>query len=175
MLSASRLSLGVLAVSALTACAAKSGSDATTFTPQDSSAIAAEAEKWRSTTVSRDFDRFATTISDDVVMYPPNAAPLQGKDASMAFIKGYPTITKFELKTRETAGQGDVGYDHGEYALELKLPNGATAVDSGSFMSVFRRQTDGSWKHHRVMWHSNLPLPTPPAPTATRASATRAR
>ena len=172
MLTASRMSLGLFALCAVTACAAKSDSSAA-FTPQDSAAIAAEAEKWRTTSLSRDFDQFATTLASDAVMYPPNTAPTVGKEASMAYIRSYPTITKFDITMSETGGHGDVGFDRGDFTLTAKLPDGTEINDQGSFMSVFRRQSDGSWKHSRVMWHSNLPAPT--APPATKAPATKTR
>jgi ketosteroid isomerase-like protein len=169
MLTAAKLSLGVFAISALAACAAKT-SDSDNLTPQDSTAIAAEAEKWRTTTLARDFDKFATTLASDAVLMPPNLAPLIGQEASMAYIRAYPTITKFDVTVTEMAGRGDFAYDRGDFALTAKLPNGTEINDKGNFFSVFRKQADGSWKHSRVMWHSNLPAPTPPAPpTATKA------
>ena len=173
MLTASRMSLGLFAMYAVTACAAKNSDSAAAFTPQDSTAIAAEAEKWRTTSLSRDFDQFATTLTDDAVLYPPNAAPTVGKDASMAYIRSYPPITKFDITHAELGGHGDVGFNRGDFTLTAKLPDGTEINDQGSFLSVFRRQADGSWKHSRVMWHSNLPVPT--AAPATKAPATKAR
>jgi len=169
----SRTMLGLLALCGVSACAPKSSGSAAAFTPQDSTAIAAEAEKWRTTSMARDFDQFATTLSDDVVLYPPNAPPTVGKDASMTYVKSYPPITKFEVTISEVGGHGDVGFDRGDFVTTAKLPNGTEVNDQGSFMSVFRRQADGSWKHSRVMWHSNLPVPAPAAPAA--APATKAR
>ena len=172
MSSLSRSSLALFAMCAVTACAAKSSdSDDVAFTPQDSAAIAAEAEKWRTTTLARDFDKFATTLSSDAVLMPPNAMPTVGQEASMAFIRAYPTVTKFDVKVTEMAGFGDIAYDRGDYALTAKLPDGSEINDVGNFFSVFRKQADGSWKHSRVMWHSNQPLPTPPAAAATRTKA----
>jgi len=177
MMSASRTTLGLLTMCALTACAAKSSDStaAAAFTPQDSAAIAAEAEKWRATSLARDFDAFATTLTDDAVLYPPNVAPTVGKEASMAYIKAFPTITKFEVSPRETGGVGDMAFDRGDFTLTAKLPDGTEINDQGSFLSVFRRQADGSWKHSRVMWHSNLPVPTaaPATRTATKAPASK--
>jgi ketosteroid isomerase-like protein len=99
--------------------------------------------------------------------------PVAFTEASMAYIRSYPTITKFDITTAETGGHGDVGFDRGDFTLAAKLPDGTEINDPGSFMSVFRRQSDGSWKHSRVMWHSNLPMLT--VPPATKAPATKAR
>lgn len=160
------LPLAVVGTVSLVACAAKPpSSDAAAFSAQDSAAVAASAELWRTSSLARDWDKFGSTISSDVVMFPPNSPPTVGHEASMAYIKAFPTITKFEINVDELTGKQDMAYDRGHFTLTAKLPDGKEINDQGSFMSVFRRQADGSWKHSRVMWHSDLPMPAPaPAP-----------
>lgn len=138
------------------------------FTAADSAAVRAGADKWVSTTLARDFDAFGANLSSDVVLYPPNAKPIVGRDAAVAYVKAYPTITKFNINVDEVSGRGDVAYDRGTFTLEAKLPNGMVVNDTGSFFTVFRRQSDGSWPHSRVMWNTHIPAPTAPAPPAPK-------
>ena len=160
-----RLAMGLALFTSLASCK-KEGpeSEEAQFTPKDSTAVRASADKWVSTLLARDFDGWATTITSDAVLYPPNGSPTVGRDAAVAFAKAYPTITSFVISPDEVTGRGDVAYDRGTYTTTVKLPGGASASDKGSFIGVFRRQPDGTWAHSRAMWHSDLPLPAPPKP-----------
>ena len=144
-------------------------SSAPEFTAADSTAVRASADKWVSTLLAKDFAGWGTSVSSDVVLYPPNSKPITGRDAAVAFVTAYPPIEKFEINVEELTGRGDVAYDRGTFTLQAKLPNGTQLSDTGSFFSVFRRQADGGWQHSRVMWTSHIPTPAPPAPPARRA------
>jgi len=144
-------------------------SSAPEFTAADSTAVRASADKWVSTLLAKDFAGWGTSVSSDVVLYPPNSKPVTGRDAGVAFVTAYPPIEKFEINVEELTGRGDVAYDRGTFTLQAKLPNGTQLSDTGSFFSVFRRQADGGWQHSRVMWTSHIPTPAPPAPPARRA------
>jgi ketosteroid isomerase-like protein len=162
--------LRLLVLAAVVGCTAgASESNPPAFTAADSTSIRASGDKWVSTTVARDFDGFGTTVTSDVVLYPPNSKPIIGREAATNYIRNYPVITKFNIAVDEITGRGDVGYDRGTFTLDAKLPNGVAVSDTGSFFSVFRRQPDGTWQHSRVMWVSHLP-PAPPAPPMTRPS-----
>jgi len=139
------------------------------FTAADSTAVRTSADKWVSTLLAKDFDGWGTTVSSDVVLYPPNSKPLVGRAAAVAFVKAYPPIEKFDISVAEVTGRGDVAYDRGTFTLQAKLPTGVQISDTGSFFSVFRRQADGGWQHSRVMWTSHIPAPTPPPPPVRRA------
>lgn len=157
--------LGATAVVAIAfACTSRPGAQAQ-FTDADSAAVAASIEKWRSTILARDFDGWATSVTSDVVLHPPNTKPIVGRAAAVEYIKSYPVITKFDVIIHEQVGRGDIAYDRGTFMLALTLPDGTPASDTGSFISVFRRDADSTWAHDRVMWNSSLPVAEPPAPT----------
>lgn len=158
--------VGATGVAAFTFGCAPSTPDAkVAFTTSDSAAVAASIEKWRSTVVARDFDGFAASVTADVVLQPPNARPIVGRAAAVEYIKSYPVITKFDVVIHEQVGRDDVAYDRGTYVLALTLPDGTAASDTGSFISIFRRQADSTWAHDRVIWNSHLPVAAPPPPT----------
>jgi ketosteroid isomerase-like protein len=171
-----RRSLSSLAALTLTAallgCAANASETAATFTAQDSLAVTASTEAWVNGALKRDFTLFATSVTPDVILYPANAKQVQGREAAVEFVKNYPVMSVFNVNVAELVGRGDVAFDHGTYTTTLTLPNGAVVNDTGSFASLFKKQPDGTWAHHRVMFHSNLPpLPAPvaaPVPAARR-------
>lgn len=150
-------------------CSAKRpASSAPEFTAADSTGVRASADKWVSTILAKDFDGWGTSVTSDVVMYPPNSKPVVGRDAAVAFVRSYPPIEQFAINVDEVTGRGDVAYDRGTFTLQAKLPNGAQISDTGSFFSVFRRQPDGGWQHSRVMWTSHIPAAAPPPAPARR-------
>lgn len=161
----SRPLLGATAVAIAFGCTPSGPSGQAQFTAADSSAVAASREKWRSTLVARDFDGWATSVTPDVILHPPNLKPIVGRAAAVEYIKNNPVITRFDLVVDEQVGRGDLAYDRGTFVVALTLPDGTAASDTGSFLGVFRRQTDSTWAHDRVMWNSNLPVAPPPAPT----------
>ena len=43
-------------------------------------------------------------------------------------------------------GSGDLGYTHGTYRRERVDSEGNTVVETGRYVTIFRRNTDGEWK-----------------------------
>lgn len=155
-------------------CAAGTPSAAGAFTPQDSASVQTSVDAWVNGALKRDFALFGTSVTPDVVLYPPNAAAVRGREAVVEFVKTYPPMSAFNVNIAELIGRGDVAFDHGTFTLALTLPNGAVVNDTGSFATIFKKQSDGTWAHHRVIFHSNLPpVPAAPAPTPTRGTKAR--
>ena len=158
-----------LALVIVAGCAAGASESMPEFTPGDSAAVRASADKWVSTLLAKDFAGWGTSVTSDVVMYPPNSKPIVGREAGIAFVTAYPPMESFTISVDEVTGRGDVAYDRGTFSIRAKLPDGTTMSDSGSFVSVFRRQDDGGWQHSRVMWTTHAPMPAAPPPPARQA------
>ncbi|HYC50903.1 MAG TPA: DUF4440 domain-containing protein [Gemmatimonadaceae bacterium] len=152
----------LLVSAAIMGCAAGASETAPSFTPEDSTAIRASIDGWIKATLDRDTALFRTTITDDVLMYPGNQAPVRGADAAVATLAANPTFTSFKVDVHELDGHGDVAYDHGIFTVDVRLPDGIVVSDTGSFATKFRKGADGKWAHQWVMWHSNRPAA--PAP-----------
>lgn len=120
---------------------------------------------------SREFARFVLAAdfagmtkmyyTDDAMVLPPNAPAVSGHAAIEAFFKTFPPITTFELRDQEVAGAGDLAYKTGRYAMTMAIPGGPTVADSGKYLEVLRKQSDGSWKTLRDMFSSDIPVPAP--------------
>ena len=128
---------------------------------QDTAAIRSTIDKYVSTALAADWDSWGNTIARDVIFCPPNNEPLEGRDATIAWVRSFPKLTSFTASASEVSGYRDIVYAYGTYSLTATLNDGSSMSDQGSHIDIFRKQPDGTWLYSRVMWHSNIPLPTP--------------
>ena len=147
----------LLTVFALAACSSRSG-----LSDRDVTAVRESMDAYVRTTLASDWDNWGKLMLPDVVAMPPNHAPLIGKDATVAYVKTYPKITKFTVNTDEIAGAGDVAYARGRYSITTASADGKSSTEKGSFLEVHKRQSDGTWPYSRLIWHSDAPPPEPP-------------
>ncbi len=131
------------------------------FTDEDADAIRAQIEAYVSSSLAADWDAWGNTMSSDVVCFPPNQAPLVGREAVLAWVREFPSLTRFTAPADEVSGNGDLAYAHGTYSFTATLPDGSSLSEGGSYVNVFRRQPDGSWLYTLNIWHSNSPAPQP--------------
>ena len=55
---------------------------------------------------------------------------------------------------------GDTTIVRGTYSSSFTVPGtDAPMEDRGKTLNVWKRQADGSWKLHRDIWNSNMPIP----------------
>jgi ketosteroid isomerase-like protein len=135
-----------------------------TLSEKDVTDINAVVDRWVNDFVTNTRDDVANIITADMVLLPPNTGPVVGHDAAMAYLKAYPSITKFTVTKDEVVGHGDVAYVRGTYAIDVMLPETGAAHEQGTYLAIHRRQQDGGWPYSRLTWHSSEPLP-PAAPT----------
>jgi len=99
----------------------------------------------------------AALYTEDGMMMPPNHEMLQGKAA----IEEYGTalasmgVTGLSLTTVEVMQAGDMVVELAKYTVTI--PGGLE--DSGKSIVIWKKDADGSWKLHRDIWNSSLPLP----------------
>jgi ketosteroid isomerase-like protein len=64
------------------------------------------------------------------------------------------------------AKSGDVAYTYGTYDLSMTGPDGRPVTDKGKYVTVYKKQADGSWKAAVDTFNSDLPPSPPPPPPA---------
>lgn len=96
---------------------------------------------------SKDWDEYCELFyARDATVLLPQTAPVVGRPAIAAFIReAFPGMTSFDLRRVSLEGSGDLAYLRGTYHLEMATPDGPFA-DQGQFLSIWKRQADGSWK-----------------------------
>lgn len=104
--------------------------------------------KFAKDVAARGGEAFADWFADDGVALGNAAAPLIGKVA-IARSAGW-SPNAYQLTWTPTDGlmgpSGDMGYTWGHYEGHSKDANGNPVTTSGRYMTIWRKQPDGSWK-----------------------------
>jgi uncharacterized protein (TIGR02246 family) len=103
----------------------------------------------------------AAWYTEDAIAMPPNMDMAQGTNAIQELIGSFNSMgaTNLALTTDEVMGAGDLAIEVGKYTYSM--PGGLQ--DSGKYIVVWKKGADGSWKLHRDIWNSNMPLPGMPS------------
>jgi len=132
----------------------------------DVKAISDTEAQWSTDYASKDPNKIAAYYADDAVLMTPGMEAASGKDAIAGFMKGMANDPAFSLQFKaskvEVAKSGDVGYSWGTY--QLTATDSATHKvihDHGSYVTVYRKQADGSWKAVEDIATSAVPPPAP--------------
>ena len=98
---------------------------------------------------------FREFCADDATVFPKNATPIEGKKE---IIKQMESDTPIILRWKPISGRvtGDMGYTFGTYTVADQATQ--APLGSGRYMSVWRRQADGTWK---VAFDMGAPNPSP--------------
>jgi len=108
----------------------------------------------------------AAVYTDDAILMPPNHSSVEGKQAIekyLAEIGSQLQASNFQLFILEVDVQGDTTIVRGTYSSSFTVPGtDAPMEDRGKTLNVWKRQADGSWKLHRDIWNSNMPIPVSP-------------
>ncbi len=132
----------------------------------DQTAIRQAGENYAKLTNAKDSKGAVALYADDATVLPPNQAALQGSAAIQAWMEAPPPVSNFQMKSLEIEGRGDLAYDRGTYSVTVTPAGAAPIEDHGKYLTIYRKQADGSWKVVRDIWNSDLPLPAPEKPAA---------
>ena len=109
---------------------------------------------------SKDWMEYAHTyFAEDGIFMVPNAAPAQGIEAIVATFEGMPPFADLTFETLEIDGTSDMAYVWGKYTAVWMVPGMDPMPDEGSYLEIWRRQADGSWRVAMDIFNSDLPLP----------------
>jgi len=99
-------------------------------------------------TAQRRLQGWMEYMAEDAVLF--SAKPVVGKAAIREFYAGAFANPEFQLHWQPSRGEmfpsGDMGYTVGRYELRAVNAKGERAVRRGSYLTVWKKQADGSWK-----------------------------
>ena len=168
-----RASLGVLSLLFIAACStstpANTATDTTAAKPAaadpaaDQAAVAKVHDVLEGSYRASDCNAMVSVAASDAVFEPPNTPSAQGVDA----IKAWCTPMFAQMKTKaltisnkSTDVSGDIAVDRGDYDWTLTpVAGGADVHAIGRYVTIWHRQSDGSWKTTRLIWNSSQPMP----------------
>jgi ketosteroid isomerase-like protein len=109
---------------------------------------------------SRNRERFLSFIADATTFNGGTPGEIHGRDAVLAewsgfFEAGGPTLSWAPTRGA-VIGAGDVGYTTGRSVMKGKGPTGVITERLGEYLTVWRKQRDGSWK---VVFDTGSTLP----------------
>lgn len=100
-------------------------------------------------TAQHRLDGWMSYMADNAVLFNINP-PVAGKKAIADFYRPTFENPDFQLTWSPSRGEifisGDMGYTSGRYEMRLKSPKGNLIVRKGSYLTVWKKQADGSWK-----------------------------
>ena len=119
----------------------------------------AEEQAWS----SKDLDKGLSFFSDDVNYMAPNMPTIVGKDGVRAYMEAVfadPYTCQYQITKVDVAQSGDLGYTQGTYdnCVWTHPKTGKTMNDRGKWLSLRKKQPDGSWKIVQDTFSSDLPL-----------------
>src|SRR2546430_16203848 len=109
-------------------------------------------------------NKFVSYYAPDGTVYQPAMAKVTGAQAIKAQAGQMMALRGFSLgwtPAKADVGKGgDVGYTTGTYAMTMKNAAGNPATEAGKYVTVWKKQADGSWKVVEDIFNADTP-PTP--------------
>ncbi len=108
---------------------------------QDVTAIKAALASWKQASLAGDFPAFFGHFTDDAVWMGPKGPAIEG----LAAIRQGTWVRALteELTPTQVDGRGDLAFARG--TLSLLLDEKGAVKHDGTFLTVLRKQADGSW------------------------------
>jgi uncharacterized protein (TIGR02246 family) len=125
--------------------------------------ITAINELWNqyaSAVTTGDLDLWISLWADNGIQMAPGAPAVIGKEQIWTKYESiFPQFSsKMTIKNEETRVAGDWAYARGTYTLSMTpKAGGETVFIDGKFLTILKRQVNGSWKIFRDCFNSNVP------------------
>jgi ketosteroid isomerase-like protein len=110
----------------------------------------------------RNREAFLSFLADVTTFNGGAPGELRGREAVWegwrAFFAADGPVLSWAPTSGEVVGAGDLGYTTGRATTRLKGPDGAPIERHSEYLTVWRRQADGTWK---VIFDTGSTLPPP--------------
>lgn len=128
--------------------------------------------QWNKDFAAKDADKLVAHYAENAVVMNSGAPPAAGQDAirkTLGAMVGDPAFSlAFQTADVEVAKSGDLAYTHGTYQMKITDPGTRKVIDDkGTYLTVYKKQPDGSWKAVEDAAISEIPPPSP-EPEKTR-------
>ena len=95
----------------------------------------------------------------DAILMAPNAPAIRGHEAITSFWEAFPPVSDFKQESLEMEGSGELVFSRDKASAMVTLPGGVVIKEVFKVITIWRTQTDGTWKVYREIWNSDLPAP----------------
>ena len=118
--------------------------------------------KWFDAISQYDIPTLLTIYTDDATLMPPNFPMLRSKRQIKSYYERMITrgikISKAQMNIIELTGKDSTVYEIGQYIMDIERPTSPVISDTGKYSTVWRLQSDGTWKIYADCWNSNAPM-----------------
>ena len=145
--------LTLVGAAALVACAGQPAPEPTP-TPDtraaDEAALRATIRDWAAAAQAKDAGKFVSVYAEDAVVMLANAPDMKGIAAIREGVPGMMQDPAFALSFEPdnvvVARSGDLAYETGPYSMTMTGPGKKPSTEKGRYVTVWRKQADGTWK-----------------------------
>lgn len=98
--------------------------------------------------------------TDDAILMMQNEEAWRGREGLDKGFSAFLSQMSFKegaAKTEDVMVAGDLAVETGTFAWTFQARSGAEIKDKGKYLTIWKRQTDGSWKIVRDINNSDLP------------------
>jgi uncharacterized protein (TIGR02246 family) len=132
----------------------------------DAKAIKNVEAAWVQAFTTKNLDKVASFYTDDASVFLPGAPIITGIPAIKAALKPMIADRNFSLTFAadkvDVAKSGDLGFSQGAYTMTYSSSKGKKMVaEKGKYVTIFRKQTDGSWKNVADIFNADAPATAP--------------
>ena len=156
------LPLYITMVAAVACSQGSMGENAADMRAADERAVRMADSSLAAAVEAKDVDRTASFYADDAVQLPVAEPLVSGRAAirdEWAKVYGIPGMTnKSRLESVEVSG-GSLAYTRGTYESTMLAPDGKPATERGKWITVWRRQADGTWRVAADIYNTDAPPP----------------
>jgi ketosteroid isomerase-like protein len=148
----------LLVAASLTAC--ETSRAARPSTAEDEAAITEFNKRYLKAINDGDSATLASLTTPEHIMIAPGRPPLVGKEANDAANARVAQMFKIEetWTPQETFISGDLAYQRGTFTVAATpKAGGNTSNTRGTFLRIYKRQSNGEWRMVRDMFNSDQP------------------
>jgi uncharacterized protein (TIGR02246 family) len=115
---------------------------------------------WSKDIGAKNLEKWVSYYAEDGSLLLPNSPPVTGRENIRAALEARVADPNFSLTFRPTRIEAseELAYTQGVYAITRTDPRTREAVsDQGKYVTVYKKQADGSWKAVQDMASSDMP------------------
>jgi len=102
----------------------------------------------------------ANLYTEDATLLPPNEAIVSGRENIVKYWQGAldAGASNVSVTTLATGSNGDLGYEIGQFRMDVKSADGKVITEKGKYIELLKRNKEGKWLSTNGIWNSD-PVP----------------
>lgn len=124
-------------------------------------AVRTADQDWLKVFAAKNLDKSVAFFDEKGAMLASNAPIADSKEAISKLLTGFFALPDLKISWHvdraDVARSGDLGYTSGAYEMTFKDATGKPLSDKGKYVTVWKKQKDGTWKVLLDIFNTDLP------------------